>query len=280
MRTDKKYLSDTFPELTIAPMKNKFDCLVIASQYSGAREVFDLLKQNIITGTAPEIHQNKAILECKSAKEGENLRIGIFEFESLEELCKTDISEYLLLQAKIYLMLRNPVWRSFASYRKNREEGKERSSFIEAVKWDSSPPEVGLGPQNTRYIIAGKYSEGIRSLLKQTDEHELQILEYEELRRAPFKILQELKESLGLQFRVSSEEIALNLSKQKVAGRRLGIFRSFRHNPAELDEETAKYIYYTYFKRDIEEAEALLSTSFTSWKFAEKALDGSYIARF
>ena len=259
-------------------MKNKFECLVLASKYSGAREVFDVFKQNLITGIAPEILQNKAILECKSAKKDENLRVGIFEFESLKELRKIDISDYLLPQAKVYLMLRNPVWRSFASYRKNREEGKERSSFIEAVKWDSSPPEVGLGPQNTSYIIAGKYSEGIKSLLIQTEKHELHILEFEVLRRAPFKILQELKESIGLQFRVSPEEIALNLSKQKVAGRRLGIFRSFRHNPAELDEETAKYIYYTYFKRDIEELEKLLSTSFTSWKFEEKALYGSYIA--
>ncbi|WP_081209757.1 hypothetical protein [Salegentibacter sediminis] len=258
-------------------MKSKFDCLVIASQYSGAREVFDLLKQNIKTGTAPEILQNKAILECKSVEETENLRVGIFEFESLEELRQTDISEYLLPQARVYLMLRNPVWRGFAAYRKNREEGTERSSFIEAVKWDSSPPEVGLGPQNTSYIIAGKYSEGIRSLLQQTEEHRLQILEFEELRRAPFEILLELKESLGLQFKLSPEEISLNLGKQKVAGRRLGIFRTLRQNPAELDEETAKYIYYTYFKRDIEEVEELLSSSFNSWKFTEKAPAGSYI---
>ncbi|WP_332037428.1 hypothetical protein [Salegentibacter sp.] len=259
-------------------MKSKFDCLIIASQYSGAREVFDLLKENLITDTAPTILQNKAILKCKSAEETKNLKVGIFEFESLEELGQTDISECLLPQASVYLMLRNPVWRSFAAYRKNREEGTERSSFIEAVKWDSSPPEVGLGPQNTSYIIAGKYSEGIRSLLQQTQEHRLQILEFEELRRAPFDILLELKESLGLQFKHSPEEISLNLSKQKVAGRRLGIFRALRQNPAELDEETAKYVYYTYFKRDIEEVEELLSTSFTSWKFAGKALDGSYIA--
>ncbi|HSP12995.1 MAG TPA: sulfotransferase domain-containing protein [Salegentibacter sp.] len=260
-------------------MKSRFDCLVIASRYSGAREVFDLLKQNIVSNAAPDIHPEKAILELKSAREGENFRLGIFEFESLEELQKIDITGFLSPKAKVYLMLRNPVWRSYASYRKNKEEGKERSSFIEAVKWDSSPPEVGLGPQNTCYISAGKYSKGIKSLQLQTQGYEFHILEYEELRRAPFKILQELKESLGLQFKITPEVIALNLSKQKVAGRRLGIFKSFRHNSAELDEETAKYIYYTYFKRDIEEVEKLLSTSFTSWKFAEKALDGNYIAK-
>ncbi|HSP11408.1 MAG TPA: hypothetical protein VLO29_02695, partial [Salegentibacter sp.] len=65
-------------------MKSRFDCLVIASQYSGAREVFDLLKQNIVSNAAPDIHQDKAILEFKSAREGENFRLGIFEFESLE----------------------------------------------------------------------------------------------------------------------------------------------------------------------------------------------------
>lgn len=259
-------------------MKSRFDCLIIASQYSGAREVFDLLKQNVKITAAPEILPNKAILECETSKENENLRIVIIEFESLQEIQKIDITSYLLPQAKVCLVLRNPVWRSFASYQKNKEEGKERSSFIEAVKWDSSPPEVGLGPQNTCYISAGKYSEGIKSLLRQTEEHDFQIMQYEELRRAPFKILLELQENLGLQFRASREEIALNLSKQKMAGRRLGIFRSFRRNPAELDEETAKYIYYTYFKRDIEKVEELLSTSFSSWKFAEKALDGSYIS--
>ena len=259
-------------------MKNKFDCLVIASQYSGAKEVFDLLKQNVESLAAPEILQNKAILNCKSANDSAGIQVGIHEFESLEELREIRLSEYLRPQAKVFLMLRNPVWRSFASYRKNRENGMERSSFIEAVKWDSSPPEAGLGPQNTNYILAGKYSEGIKSLLKQMEMQELQILEFEELRRSPFKILQQLQEKLGFKYRISPEEIALNLSKQKVAGRRLGIFSSFRRNPAELDEETAKYIYYTYFKRDIEEVEELLSTSFNSWKFADKALDGNYIA--
>lgn len=260
-------------------MKSKFDCLVIASQYSGAKEVFDLLRENAVMASAPEIFQDKAILECKTSNEAENLRIGVFEFESLERLQEIDVSEYLAPEARVYLMLRNPVWRSFAAYRRNREEGTERSSFIEAVKWDSSPPEVGLGPQNTSYIIAGKYSEGIRSLLQQTRAQQFQILEFEELRRTPYKILLELQESLQFRFKNSPQVIALNLNKQKVAGRRLGIFRSFRNNPAELDEETAKYIYYTYFKRDIEELENLLSTSFSSWKFADKSLDGSYIAK-
>ncbi|MGY5850625.1 sulfotransferase domain-containing protein [Salegentibacter sp. F14] len=261
-------------------MKDKFDCLVIASKYSGAREVFDLLKQNLSIRSAPEILQNSAFLECNSYEEGEKIRLGIFEFESLEEICKINIADYLLPRAKVYLMLRNPVWRSFACYRKNKEEGKELSSFIEAVKWDSSPPEVGLGPQKTSYISAGKYSDGIKSLLEQTEKHELKILQYEELRRSPFKVLMDLKESLRLQFKHSTEEIALKLSKQKVAGKRIGLFKSFRQNPAELDEETAKYIYYTYFKRDIERLEDLLSSNFTSWKFTEKTLDGNYIANF
>lgn len=254
-------------------MENKLDCLIIAPEYSGSREVFDLLKQNLKSKTVPEILDNEAILNLESGN-FEQKRLGVFEMKNLEELCDLNISTQLKPGGQIYLLLRDPVKRAFAAYKKNKQDGIEHSGFMEAIKWDNAPAEVGLGITSSVYILTGKYSTAIKNLIENVGEYEFQIIRYETLKNSSFQILVEIKESLDLEFKFSSEEIADNLSKQKVAGRRIGILSYFSKSNSELEQDTAKYIYYTYFKRDIEELESLLDVNLSSWKFKGKTMQG------
>ncbi|WP_081209328.1 hypothetical protein [Salegentibacter sediminis] len=252
-------------------MVNKFDCIIIAPEYSGAREIFNLLQQNLKSMTPPDILDNRAILRLESRVFTQK-SLGIFEVKNLEELCDLNIFSHLKSGGQIYLLLRNPVHRAFAAYKKNKEDKIEHTGFMEAIKWDNAPDEVGIGSTKTGYILAGKYLQTIKNLIKNSSEHKLQIIRYETLKNSSYQILMEIKESLELEFKFSSEKIEHNLSRQKVAGKRIGILSYFSKSNSELEKDTAKYIYYTYFKRDIEELESLLDVNLSSWKFKAKTM--------
>lgn len=258
-------------------MEKKLDCLVIASEYSGAREIFDLLRLNFESTPIPGFYGNKAI-QFKSGNK--DLRLGILEPGNIEELHDQNISGYLNPEGKIYLILRNPVWRSYAAYKQNYKEGKESYSFFDAIKWESNPEEIRLGASNTNYIFSSKYFKGIKNLLDNSGIKKLSILLYEDMKHYPFEILLNFKDNLFLEFNTSTEIIAHNLGKKQIARKRIGILKYISDNPIKLKEETAKYIYYTYFKKDIDELEQLLNINLSSWKFTEKAPDGMYAAVF
>lgn len=258
-------------------MKNKLDFLVIAPEYSGAREVFDLLNENLKSRLTPNISENLAILNPESAGTTGQKHLGVLELSNLEELDDYRIFHLLKPDGQIRLLLRDPIQRAYAAYREKKQDGLEHSSFIEAIKWDNAPAEVGLGTANTNYVIAGKYSSPIKSLIKNSSEYKPQFIRYETLKNSSFQLLMEIKESLQLKLKSPTEEIAHKLHKQKVAGRRSGILSYFLGSNDNLEAETAKYIYYTYYKRDIEELESLLGVNLATWKYRGRAIQAVQI---
>ena len=123
-------------------------------------------------------------------------------FESIDAAKK--IKE-VVPDAKIILLLRNPVDRAFSHYKMAVKRGFEKLSFEAALESEQSRIEYGksMGEHNYAfqklgYASKGKYSDFLPSWLNQFNKDEILILSSEEYFNTPKKTLEQIVHFLNL----------------------------------------------------------------------------------
>ncbi len=100
--------------------------------------------------------------------------------------------------AKILMMLRNPVERAFSQYIMNLKQGKILAdNFLEEIKKDAKAAPAGWGA-NHQYLYIGKYYKQVKNYLEVFPRDQVKILLYDDYIAAPEEILREMFTFLGV----------------------------------------------------------------------------------
>lgn len=192
-------------------------------------------------------------------------------------------------EAKIILMLRNPVERAFSHYLMDLHLGFTSLDFEKAFEADRQAP-VKTWNAASNYIETGLYSEQVKRFLETFPAGQVLILFYDEFRVNPEPVLAEVFEFLGVNNNMGSPPLQRhNESLQpriqvfrKAAGwkrlrfglRKLlsaplrdklkGIFFSKENLP--VPDERVKKKLSVYFADDIEKLEKMTGKDLSSWK--------------
>jgi hypothetical protein len=116
----------------------------------------------------------------------------------------------LVPQAKLIVLLRDPVRRAYSHYWHERDKKRERLSFEDAIA--AEPERLGDAEQRLArgeieqsgahrhfsYVARGRYAEQLERWLQFYPREQLQVLQFEDLARAPVVTLNRTLEYLGL----------------------------------------------------------------------------------
>lgn len=100
-------------------------------------------------------------------------------------------------EAKIAIILRDPVERAHSHYLMDYREGIQDLSFYEALIHDMNRREKGWGISSL-YLELGQYAQQVRRYLETFPSRQIMILFFEEFRRDVKRALRDLAKFLGL----------------------------------------------------------------------------------
>lgn len=190
-------------------------------------------------------------------------------------------------EVKILFVIRDPVRRAFAHYQDSRRGGVENLSFLEAVKnepsWHKNPwphrdyltEEIGhYEKNNLGYIHRSKYLETVKFLYENFAPGNIKVILYEDLVSNEKGTMHAVLDFLNLPKApgmFSQTSVMLRIRQFKSLLRNTGGFSrelvyQLLYKNWSMSEEEGTYVYYTYFKKEIDELEALLDISLDHWK--------------
>jgi Sulfotransferase domain len=100
-------------------------------------------------------------------------------------------------QAKVAIILRDPVERAYSHYLMDYREGAQSKPFYEALLNDMNRSEKGWGVSYLYYEL-GLYAQQVRRYLETFKPERVKILMFDDFRRDAKAVLRELAEFLGL----------------------------------------------------------------------------------
>lgn len=100
-------------------------------------------------------------------------------------------------EARILLLLRDPVERAYSHYLMDVREGQETLPFEEALQRDWVRPNKGWGVSRL-YVELGFYAPGVERFLRLFGPERVKVLFFEDLVQRPEVLLKEVQEFLGL----------------------------------------------------------------------------------
>jgi hypothetical protein len=109
-----------------------------------------------------------------------------------------------LPNAKLILILRNPVERAYSTYLKNRREGIESRSFENAIEEEIRNPSNIVSSENF-YIRAGLYFEHISHYLQHFDRSQIKIVFQKDFQETPLLFLEELYKFLDVDTKFTAD---------------------------------------------------------------------------
>lgn len=131
-----------------------------------------------------EVTNEKAIGECSNSY--------LYSKVAAKEIKK------LIPNAKIIMILRNPVERAYSHYLMNLKEGRtSEKDFIKEVLADFNKSYKGWGISHL-YIELGLYYEQVKRYLELFPRQNIKIILYEDFKNYPEKILKEIFEFLNV----------------------------------------------------------------------------------
>lgn len=111
--------------------------------------------------------------------------------------------------AKLVIMLRNPITRIWSQYLMNLREGKTANNdFLEEIITDQNQKVRGWGASHL-YHELGLYHSQLQHYLKHFSKDQIKVILYEEYRAQPERILKDL-----FQFLEVTPDVPINTSKQ------------------------------------------------------------------
>lgn len=155
----------------------------------------------------------------------------------------------IIPNAKIIIVLRNPLQRAYSHYKLEKQREFTNLTFLEAVKEDRDKKVKGWGI-NQLYVELGLYYKQVKRYLSQFGKNQIKIFLYEELIENPNKLLKEIFKFLGV-----NKNVYVNTSN--------------RHNASKIKEqeisEEAKNYLKNFFDRDINRLSTLIKKDLSSW---------------
>ncbi len=100
-------------------------------------------------------------------------------------------------EAKIAVILRDPVERAYSHYLMDYREGAQSKAFYQALIDDMSRAEKGWGVSYLYYEL-GLYAEQVQRYMEAFKPQRVKLLMFEDFRRDPGSVLLELADFLGL----------------------------------------------------------------------------------
>ena len=152
-------------------------------------------------------------------------------------------------EMKLVVSLRNPTGRAFSAWNMRRDKGQEQLEFLDALKRDQ---EIGVWqrPRGNGYIARSLYSQQLEAVFDLFPREQVLVLKYEDLRRDPAPLLNQLFDFLGVK----------RLQRFKNEKRNVGSY-SRKLTPEEREYAAA------IFEDDITRTEELLGWDCSDWRF-------------
>ncbi len=189
--------------------------------------------------------------------------------------------------AKIIMILRNPVERVFSHYLMDLRTGYESGNFMEELKKDMSSTEKGWGISNL-YIELGMYYEQVKRFTDSFPGEQVKIFLYEDFKNYPEKVLTDICKFLELsedyKFDFSKSYNVAYVPKSKLVGRLLqnNIVRFIKENLSKSFITKLKMVFFTsknkpvmtaeerkflagIYHDDINKLSSLINTDLSSW---------------
>lgn len=193
-------------------------------------------------------------------------------------------------QAKIIVMLRNPIERAFSGYIMNLREGKIlSSSFMDEIKRDEQLEVVKWG-EHISYLHAGKYFEQIKRIYQYFPKEQVRIYLYDDYKVNKKEVMRDMYSFLGVdssffpssdkrvneaglpRFKYLNYFIAQTGFLRKWArsilgdkGKALATKMMYANdNIPKLSEEEKRYLT-NYYREDVEKLSALLNRDLKVW---------------
>jgi len=129
-----------------------------------------------------------------------NNEIAIGEISNSYMVCPSAAAAIYAAQpeARIIVVLRNPITRAWSQFLMNLREAKEeKDSFVEALKRDDCAPNRGWGV-NHQYLELGKYAGQLAPYLRLFGKEKVLPLFFEAYRKAPAETMTEICRFLGV----------------------------------------------------------------------------------
>jgi hypothetical protein len=184
-------------------------------------------------------------------------------------------------EAKIIICLRNPITRAYSHFNMAVKYGKEKRSFLEALK-DEAELNARWGWEEC-YLELGMYAPQIKRWFQHFDQKQIHIVWHDQMLINPINTLQEVQKFLGLSepLKLAEEIHGAEVPKNKFAKMLVGFGpRAASILPAELKQkaknlllekpkvmnDAARSFLLRYFAASIEELEVLLNRDLTHWK--------------
>lgn len=185
--------------------------------------------------------------------------------------------------AKVLIILRDPIERAFSHYLMNRRMGFSNLSFIDDFKKDLRKEEKGWGMSHL-YLELGLYSEQLKRYISTFPEENLMIILHEELKMNSLEQLNKIAEFLKIErfdFKTESRanqamlprnRMLLHWAQSSGLGKVLpgswisslkGLFYN-RKNLPQLEQKDRKELL-PFFRQDIIKLETLIDKDLKSW---------------
>lgn len=191
--------------------------------------------------------------------------------------------------AKILIVLRDPVQRVYSHWKMNIASGREsvKTSIVDAINNDYHSKDKGYCKSHL-YIELGQYFEQIKRYTELFPKENIQILYFEDLTKATDSFMDKVYtfldiNSLKNNYEKENVSVALKYSWLKQLNSKIKISRLIPKNLKnvlkqllgttkfpKLSYEEQNLIYSQYFKEDIENIERLFSIDLSSWKYGKK----------
>ncbi len=188
--------------------------------------------------------------------------------------------------AKIIIILRNPIERAYSHYLMDYRLGLVNENFNEIIKKKLKHKNAKLYFQ--QYVELGEYANQIKRYLNEFNINQIMIIDYEDFIKETDLVIDKVHRFLGVNNFVTESNKKYNtftFSKYKlirflysfvffrntikfILPRKILIilFRLFftNNNKPEIDEETVEYLK-DYFKKDILELNHIIDKDFVKW---------------
>lgn len=122
--------------------------------------------------------------------------------------------------ARVIIILREPVERAFSHYLMDLRIGYETGSFIAAVEADYRKARRGWG-QSHLYVELGLYHQQVKRYLEVFQPSKIKIILHDDFRKAPEKVLSELYAFLEISDRTSEIDFSVRHNKAELPKSRM-----------------------------------------------------------
>ncbi len=154
---------------------------------------------------------------------------------------------------KLIVLLRHPVERAFSQWNMNRDRGREKMEFLDAIAEEIEQTRQPGSPQprRTSYLDRGFYAEQIERVFRYFPREQVKVIKFEDLRQNTPKVVNEVFTFLG----VPPLAKLKNKEQNQIP------------YPRRISPEERRYLA-GLFAEDIEQVEKLLGWDCSDWKQA------------